>query len=56
MIYSNPHITNIDAISGALFIMIIQYEYTQPQGDEDARDGIDIWYMGIIVTKVYSSV
>ena len=43
----NPHIPNIDAISGALFTLRIQYEYTQTQCDEDARDGIDIWYIGV---------
>ena len=45
----NPHITNIDAISGALFTLRIQYEYTQTQCDEGARDGIGTWYMGIIL-------
>ena len=46
----NPHISNIDAISGALFTLRIQYEYTQTQCDEGTRDGIDIWIynMGII--------
>ena len=34
----NPHITNIDAISGALFTLRIQYEYTPTQCDEGARD------------------
>ena len=29
----NPHIPNIDAISGALFTLRIQYEYTQTQYD-----------------------
>ena len=43
------HRPNIDVISGALFTLRIQYEYyTQTQCDEGARDGIDIWYMGII--------
>ena len=40
----NPHV-----ISGALFTLRIQY--TQTQCDEGARDGIDIWYMGIIIDK-----
>ena len=48
-IYNNPHIPNINAISGALFTLRIQYEYTQIHCDEGARDGIDIWYMGIII-------
>ena len=43
----NPHIPNIDAISGALFTLKIQYEYTQTRCDKGARDGIDIWYIGI---------
>ena len=47
----NPHIPNIDAISGALFTLRIQYEFTQTQCDDGARDGIDIGYMGIIRTK-----
>ena len=41
------HIPNIDAISGALFILRITYEYTQIQCDEGARNGIDIWYTRI---------
>ena len=41
------HIPNIDAFSGALFTLRIQYEYAQTQCDEGARDGIDIWYMKI---------
>ena len=36
---------------GALLTLRIQYEYTQTQCDEDARDGIDIWYMWINVSK-----
>ena len=39
----NPHIPNIDAISGALFTVRIQYEKLNVM-----RDGIDTWYMGII--------
>ena len=42
---------NIDAVSGALFTLRIQYDHTQSQCDEGARDGIDIWYMGIIRNK-----
>ena len=44
--FYNPHIPNIDAISGTVFTLRIQYEYTQTQCDEGTRDGIDIWYMG----------
>ena len=46
---------NIDAISGALFTLTIQYEYTQTQCDEGARDGIDIWYMGIRPKKHFEN-
>ena len=45
---------NIDAISGALFtlrIHVLQSSYTQFDG---ARDGIDIWYMGIILYSLCS--
>ena len=42
----------MDAISGALSTFRIQYEYTQTQYDEGARDGIDIWYMGINIEFV----
>ena len=45
---NNPHIPNIDAISGALYTLRSQYKYTQTHCDEGVRDGIDIWYMGII--------
>ena len=45
---NNPHIPNIDAISGSLFTLRIQYKRPQTQCDEGARDGIDVWYMGII--------
>ena len=44
---SNPHIPNIDAISGALFTLRNQDESTQTRCDECARDDIDIWYLGI---------
>ena len=50
-IKSNPYLPNIDAISGALFTLRIQFEYTQTQCDEGARDGINIWLMGIIRSK-----
>ena len=36
------HIPNIDAISGTLFTLRIQYEYTKTQCDEGSTDGIDI--------------
>ena len=55
-IYSNPHILIIDAISGALFTLRIQYGYTRTQCDEGARDGIDNWYMGIIRLILYHTV
>ena len=48
----NPHIPNIVDISGAIFTLRIQYEYTQTQCNEGARYGIDIWYMGINIEFV----
>ena len=39
-------VPNISDLSGALFTLRIQYEHTQTQSDDGARDGIDIWYMG----------
>ena len=50
------HVPHFDAISGALFTLRIQYEYTHTQCDEGARDGNDIWYIGIIsvVTEITS--
>ena len=50
----NLHIPNIDAISGALLTLRNQFEYTQTQCNEGARDGIDIWYMGIIFLILYN--
>ena len=44
----NPHILNIDALSGALFTLRTQYNQTQY--DEGARDGLDIWYLGIMLS------
>ena len=44
----NPDIPNIDAISGALFTLRIQYEYTQKQCVGVAIEGMDIWYMSLI--------
>ena len=37
MLSINPHTPNVLAISGALFTVRIQYEYTQTQYDEGAR-------------------
>ena len=42
-----PHITNVVDISGALFTIKIQNEYTQTQCDEGAKDVNNIWYIGI---------
>ena len=44
----NPHIPNIHAISGVLFTLRIQFEYTQTQCDEGARDSIDILIWGLL--------
>ena len=45
---SNPHIPNIDAISGALITLSLSLLILNSQCEEGARDGIDIWCMGII--------
>ena len=42
----NPHIPNIDAISGALITLSLSI--LNSQCEEGAIDGIDIWYMTII--------
>ena len=47
--YYNPHTPYIDAISGALFTLRNQHEFTQTKCDEVARDDKDIWYMGITI-------
>ena len=52
-LYTNLRIPNIDAIYGALFTLRVQYEYTQIECGDGARDGIDIWYMGIINYIIY---
>ena len=43
----NPHIPNIDAISGALITLSLSILKLNSQCEEDARNGMDIWYMGI---------
>ena len=43
----NHQIPNIDTVNSDTHTLRIQYGYTQTQYDEGARDGIDIWYMGI---------
>ena len=43
----NPHIENIDAISGALISLSLSILILNSQCKEGARDGIDIWYMVI---------
>ena len=43
----NAHIPNIDAISGALITQSLNKLILNSQCEEGARDGIDIWYMGI---------
>ena len=42
------HIPNIDAISGALITLSLIILILNSQCEEGARDGIDIWYTGII--------
>ena len=50
-IICNPHIPNIDAISGALSTLSLSILILNSQCEEGARDGIDIWYVGIIKSK-----
>ena len=43
----NPHIPNIDAISGALITLSLSILILDSQCEEGAIDGIYIWYMEI---------
>ena len=45
----NPHIPNIDDISGAPITLNLTILILNFQCEEGARDGIDIWFMRIIV-------
>ena len=47
----NTHIPNIDAPNSDTHLWRIQYEYTQKQCMGVAIEGIDIWYVGIIVLQ-----
>ena len=51
----NPHLPNIDAISGALIKMSLSILILRSQCVEGARDSIDIWYVGIIclIEKIF---
>ena len=44
----NPHTPDIDAISDALITLSLSILILNSQCEEGARDGIDIWYIGII--------
>ena len=44
----NPHIPNIEAISGALNILSLSILIPNSQYEEGDRDGIDIWYITIM--------
>ena len=46
------HIPNINAISDALIILNLSILIPNSQCEVGARDGIDIWYMGIILRHV----
>ena len=46
---NNPHEPNLVAISGALITLSLSILILNSQCEEGARDGIDIWYMGIII-------
>ena len=48
ILYGMGHIPNIDAISGALITLSLNILILNSQCEEGARDGIVIWYMGII--------
>ena len=53
------HITNIDPISSALITLSLSMLILKSQYEEGAKDGIDIWYMGIIIPltqKLYSRI
>ena len=49
----NPYIQNIDATSGALVTLSLSVPILISQCEEGARDGIDIWYVGIIILFLY---
>ena len=49
---TRPYIPNIDVISGALITLSLTILMLNSQCEEGARDGIDIWYMGIIVPEL----
>ena len=44
-----PHVPNIDTISGAIITLSLSIFILNPLCEEGARDGIDIWYMGILI-------
>ena len=46
---SKAHIPNIYALNSDTHTLRIQYEYTQKQCVGVAIEGMDIWYMGLIV-------
>ena len=43
------HIPNIHALNSDTHTLRIQYEYTQKQCVGVAIEGMDIWYMGLII-------
>ena len=48
----NAHIPNIDALNNDTHTLRIYYEYIQKQCVGVAIEGIDIWYMGLIIYKI----
>ena len=54
--YSKLPYTNIGDISGALFILRIQYKCTQTQCEEVARDVNNVWIPQIIFSLIEQSV
>ena len=54
--YSKLHYTNVSDISGALFILRIQYFCTQTQCEEGGRDVNNVWIPQIMCFLIEQSV
>ena len=48
--HNKAHKQNIHALNSHTHTLRIQFEYTQKQVVGVAIEGMDIWYMGLIVT------
>ena len=53
MTFDKAHIPNIPTLNSDTHAFRIQYEYTQKQCVGVAIEGIDIWYMDLILPKPY---